>query len=96
MLSKTTNERDTEMTNRTKIAALALTAIVGLGAVATPVLAEASFDSDYYVSQLRYDGINAISAQEVNGDQFQATVVTSDGHTVFQLFDKDSLQIVKQ
>jgi hypothetical protein len=96
VVSKTTNERDTEMTNRTKIAALALTALVGLGAVATPVLADGSFDSSYYLTQLRYDGINAIAAQEVNGDQFQATVVTADGHTVFQLFDKDSLQIVKQ
>ena len=38
------------MTNTSKIAALALTAVVGLGAVATPVLAEASFDSDYYLS----------------------------------------------
>ena len=96
MVSKTTNERDTEMTNISKLVALALTAVVGLGAIATPVLADGTFDSDYYVSQLRYDGVNAIAANEVNGDQFQATVVTADGHTVFQLFDKDSLQLIKQ
>ena len=86
------------MTNSSKFAALALTAVVALGAVATPVLADGSkgFDTDYYLQQLRYDGINAIAANEVTGSTFQATIVQANGHTVFELFDKDSLQLIKQ
>lgn len=86
------------MINTNKLAALALTAVVALGAVATPVLADGSkgFDTDYYLQQLRYDGINAIAANEVTGSTFQATVITADGRTVFELFDKDSLQLIKQ
>ena len=66
------------MTNTSKLAALALTAVVALGAIATPVLADGDFHADRYLQQLRYDGINAISVNEVTGSTFQATVVTAD------------------
>jgi hypothetical protein len=84
------------MTNTSKLAALALTAVVALGAVATPVLADGNFKGDYYLQQLRYDGINAISVNQVTDSTFQAFVVNPDGHTVIELFDRDTLQLIKQ
>jgi hypothetical protein len=91
------------MTNTSKISAIALAALVAGAAAVTPVLAngfdnEASklFDNQYYLTQLRYEGINAISADEVTNSVFRATVVTADGHTVFEFFDRDSLQQIKQ
>src|SRR3569623_2832903 len=86
------------MTNTKTFAALALTALVGLGAVATPVLANDGsklFDGDYYIQQLRYDGINAIAADDVTGDTFRATVIAADGHQAFEFFAKDSLRLLK-
>jgi hypothetical protein len=80
-----------------KLSALALTAVIGLGAAA-PALADSNssgFDPAYLVQQLRYDGVNAVAVDDVNGDIFRATVIAADGHTVFEFFDKDSLQQVK-
>ena len=87
------------MTNTKTFAAVALTALVGLGAVATPVLASDGsklFDGDYYIQQLRYDGVNAIAADDVTGDTFRATVIAADGHQTFEFFDKDSLRLLKK
>ncbi len=85
------------MTNTFKIASLALAAIVTAGALVTPVFAEgsATFDGDYLIQQLRYDGVNAIAADQVTTDTFRATVV-SGGHQSFEFFDIDSLQPVKR
>ena len=87
------------MTNSSKLSALALVAVVAGAALATPVLADTNgsklFDGSWYITQLRYDGINAIAADDVNGDSFRATVVAADGHTVFEFFDKDSLKPLK-
>jgi len=87
------------MTNLNKLAALALTGMVALGSVAAPALAadgSKKFDGDFYITQLRYDGINAIAADEVTSSVFRATVIAADGHQVFEFFDRDSLQQVKQ
>lgn len=86
------------MTITSKLSALALVAVVAAGALATPVLASDSklFDGDYYIAQLRYDGINVIAADEVTGDTFRATVVLGDGHEVFQFFDRDTLAQIKR
>ncbi len=84
--------------NITKISALALAAVVATGAIATPVLADGSklFDSQYYITQLRYDGIKAVAADDVTGDVFRATVVLPNGHQAFEFFDRDSLQQIKR
>lgn len=92
------------MTNTSKISAIALAALVAGAAAVTPVLAAGFdningsklFDDGYYLTQLRYEGINAIAADEVTNSVFRATVVTADGHTVFEFFDRDSLQQIKQ
>ena len=85
------------MTNTFKTASLALAALVTAGALATPVLADGSkaFDSDYYITQLRYDGVNAIAADQVTDGIFRATVV-SGGQQTFEFFDVDSLQQIKR
>ena len=86
----------TKMTN--KLSILALAAIVAAGAAA-PALADSSskaFDSGFYITQLRYDGVNAIAADQVTSSVFRATVLNADGHQVFEFFDKDSLQQIKQ
>lgn len=74
--------------------ALALTALVAGAAVAAPVLAADSenFDSAYYVQQLRYDGINAVDADDAANGAFIATVKLQDGTQVFEYFDKDSFR----
>jgi hypothetical protein len=85
------------MTNFTKLSAAALTALVLAGAAAaTPVLAGDSygFDSATYIQQLRYDGINAIAADDGWNDTFSATVKLADGTTQLQFFDKASFQRV--
>jgi hypothetical protein len=83
--------------NITKISALALTAVIAAGAVATPVLADSKlFDSQYLITQLRYDGINAVAADQVTDSVFRATVVLPDGHQAFEFFDRGSLQQIKQ
>jgi hypothetical protein len=94
-LSKQT-ERDTEMTI-SKLSALALTAVVALGAAAPALASDTSknFDDAYYIQQLRYEGVNAIAADNVTGDTFRATVVAADGHQYFAFFDKDSLLQIK-
>ncbi len=87
-----------EMTNTFKTASLALAAIVTAGALATPVFAASGdslkFDSAYLIQQLRYDGVNAIAADEVTGDTCRATVV-SGGHQSFAFYNIDSLQQIK-
>ncbi len=87
-----------EMTNSFKTASLALAAIVTAGAIATPVFAandgSLKFDSTYLIQQLRYDGVNAIAADQVSGDTFRATVV-SGGHQSFAFYNIDSLQQIK-
>jgi hypothetical protein len=85
---------------KTSLSAFALAALVAGAAVAGPALADPYngqklFDSNWYLTQLRYEGINATAADDVNGDTFRATIV-QDGHTVFEFFNKDSLQVVKQ
>lgn len=82
----------------TKLSALALTAAVALGAAAPALANDGSpeFDGAYYLQQLRYDGVNAIAVNEVTGDTFQATVIGPNGHTLFELFDKDSLRLLKR
>jgi len=40
--------------------------------------------------------VNAIAVNEVTGDTFQATVIGPNGHTLFELFDKDSLRLLKR
>ena len=89
------------MTNTSKFAALALTAVVALGSVAAPALAaptngSPNFDGNFYITQLRYDGVNAIAADEVTQSVFRATVIGTDGHQSFEFFDRDSLQQIKQ
>ncbi len=81
----------------TNIVAAALVAITGVAAIATPVLADGSklFDNEYYITQLRYDGVNAIAADEVTNSVFRATVVLPSGQQAFEFFDKDSLQQIK-
>ncbi len=85
------------MTNALKTSALTLAALVGLGAVVTPALAEGSklFDSQYYITQLRYDGVNAIAADQVTDSVFRATVQLPNGQQAFEFFDADSLQQIK-
>lgn len=82
----------------TKLSALALTAAVALGAAAPALASDGSpeFDGAYYLQQLRYDGVNAIAVNEVTGDTFQATVIGPNGHTLLELFDKDSLRLLKR
>ena len=85
---------------KTTLSAFALAALVAGAAVAGPALAnpyegQKLFDSAWYLTQLRYEGVNATAADDVNGDIFRATIV-QDGHTVFQFFDKDTLQLIKQ
>jgi hypothetical protein len=79
-----------------KASALLFAALVSGAAVATPVLAADSygFDSDYYVSQLRYDGINAIEADDYWNGTFKAIVQLDDGSKVIRFFDKDSFRPV--
>jgi hypothetical protein len=73
-------------------AALALAALLSGAAIASPVLAadSAGFDSDYFVAQLRYDGVNAIDAEDYWNGTFRAIVELDDGSRVFQYFDKAS------
>ncbi len=84
------------MTNLIKTSALALVALVGVASVTAPALADsAKFDGDYLVTQLRYDGVNAIAADQVTDSSFRATVELANGHTAFEFFDIDSLQQIK-
>ncbi len=93
--------KGTHKMTTTKIAALALTAVIGLGAVATPVLASSNvgvsdkFDSAFYIQQLRYDGIDAVSAQDVGNDNFQALVIGADGHSSYLTFNENTFALVK-
>ncbi|MEO6014184.1 MAG: hypothetical protein ABIQ30_11460 [Devosia sp.] len=82
------------MTITSKIAAIALATVSVVGTVAAPVLASdsAGFDSNFYLSQLKYDGINVIDVNDGWNGNLIATVKLDSGKTVFQYFDKDSLQ----
>lgn len=99
--SSNTRKGHLKMTNTSKFAALALTAVVALGSIAAPAIAgqtngSKNFDGDFYVTQLRYDGVNAIAADEVTASVFRATVIGADGHQAFEFFDRDSLVQIKQ
>jgi len=81
----------------TKTSALTLAALVVAGALATPVLAtdhSPLFDSSYYITQLRYDGVNAVAVEDAANGALRATVKLADGTETFQYFDKDSFQPV--
>ncbi len=79
-----------------KITALALVALLTGAAVASPVLAADSygFDSGNYLTQLRYDGINAIDADDYSNGRVRVLVQLDDGSKVVQFFDKDTFQLV--
>lgn len=76
-----------------KITTLALTAILGASAFgALPALAGDSkdFDAGYYLTQLHYDGVNAVDVEDYSNGTMKATVKLTDGTTVFRFFEKDS------
>lgn len=80
-----------------KFTALALAALIGTAALGTvPVLAGDSkgFDSGYYITQLRYDGVNAVDVEDYWNGTLKATVKLADGGTVIRFFDEASLQQV--
>jgi hypothetical protein len=79
-----------------KLTALALAALLTGASVAAPVLAADSygFDSSYFLTQLRYDGINAIEAEDYSDGRARVLVQLDDGSKVVQFFDKDSFQLV--
>jgi hypothetical protein len=87
-----------QMTKLTTLSAVALVAAIAAGAAAPALAHEGSklFDADYYVQQLRYEGLNVVAADDVTGDTFRATIISPSGHTVFEFFDKDSLQPIKR
>lgn len=80
-----------------KITALALAAIIGTAAVgAAPVLAGDSkgFDAGSYITQLHYDGVNAVDVEDYWNGTLKATVQLADGSTAVRFFDKSSLRLV--
>ncbi|RYE07150.1 MAG: hypothetical protein EOP22_18955 [Hyphomicrobiales bacterium] len=77
-----------------KTTAFALAALIAGSAIAAPVLASDSFDSDRYITLLSYEGVNAIAVEDYWQDALKATVKLDDGTTVFRFYDKDSLQPV--
>ncbi len=79
-----------------KTTALALAALIAGTAVAAPALAADShgFDASFYLTQLRYDGINAVDVDDYTGNRLRALVVLDDGSKVVQFFDKDTFQLV--
>jgi hypothetical protein len=83
------------MTINSKIAAIALATVTVAGTIASPVLAgdSANFDSAFYLAQLQYDGVNAIDVNDGWNGNLIATVKL-DGKTLYQYFDKDTLQPV--
>ena len=84
--------------NTKTISALVLSAIVGASslAIAAPAMAkDVKFDTDYYIAQLRYDGVNAIDVSQVDGQLIKATIVDASGHQSYAFFDKDTLAPVK-
>lgn len=85
------------MNNLLKTSAVTLAALVGVASVTVPALADGNlkFDGGYLVTQLRYDGINAIAADQVTDSTFRATVQLANGSQVFEFFDIDSLQQIK-
>ena len=84
------------MTNALKTSALVLASLVGLAAVAPAMASDGQqFNGSYLISQLRYDGVNAIAADQVTDSTFRATVLLGNGNQAFEFFDIDSLQQVK-
>ena len=79
-----------------KLTALALAALLTGASVAAPVLAADSygFDAGSFITQLRYDGINAIDAEDYSNGRVRVLVQLDDGSNVIQFFDKDSFQLV--
>jgi redox-regulated HSP33 family molecular chaperone len=84
------------MNNLLKTSALTLAALVGVASITAPALADSlKFDSGYLLTQLHYDGVNAIAADQVTDSTFRATVQLANGGQVFEFFDIDSLQQIK-
>ena len=77
-----------------KLTALALVAMIAGGAIAAPALAgdSAGFDASYYLTQLRYDGVNVVDVDDYADGRLRAVVRLDDGSQVVQFFDKDSFQ----
>jgi hypothetical protein len=80
-----------------KLTALALAAILGVTSfAAVPALAGDSkdFDAAYYVTQLNYDGVNAVDVEDAANGTMKATVKLADGSTAFRYFDKATFEPV--
>jgi hypothetical protein len=79
-----------------KTTAFALVAVLASTAVAAPALAGDSkdFDASFYLTQLRYDGINAIDVDDYSGNRLHTLVVLDDGSRVVRFFDKDTFEPV--
>ena len=81
-----------------KTSALGLAALLLVGGLSVPAFAasdDASFDSDFLVTQLQQKGINAINVYENSDNVIRAEVKLADGSTAYQLFYEDTLTPVK-
>jgi redox-regulated HSP33 family molecular chaperone len=76
-----------------KTSSLALAAVVVAGAFAAPALASdnSRFDGDWYVTQLKHKGVNAVEVYEGSPGEVRAVVQLADGQQVFQYFDDETL-----
>jgi hypothetical protein len=77
-----------------KTTAFAILTLLAGTAVAAPALAgdSAGFDASYYLTQLRYDGVNVVDVDDYADGRLRAVVRLDDGSQVVQFFDKDSFQ----
>jgi hypothetical protein len=77
-----------------KTSSRAIAALLLAGAVSAPAVALASdfpsFDGDWFVTQLRHKGVDAVAAYEGPPGEIRAVVQTADGQ-VFQYFDDETL-----
>ena len=81
-----------------KTSALGLAALLVVGGLSVPAFAasdDASFDSDFLVTQLQQRGINAVDVYENSDNVIRAEVKLADGSTTFQYFYQDTLAPVK-
>jgi hypothetical protein len=81
-----------------KTSTLGLAALLLVGGLSVPAFAasdDASFDSDYLVTQLQQKGINAVNVYEDSDNVIRAEVKLADGSTDFQYFYEDTLSPVK-
>ncbi len=79
-----------------KTTAFALVALIATTAVAAPALAADSqgFDASFYLTQLRYEGVNAIDVDDYTGNRLRTLVVLDDGSKAVRFFDKDTFEPV--